>query len=130
MYDTSILIIEDDVGSIKALELLLYGIKHNTIIVTTGEEGLEYLSKHKNVVLILLDVMLPEMSGLEFLSIAKADPGLKNIPIILQSAVDERDLQRGKGTSADGCLEKPYTRERLLALINRIKKREGAMEYP
>jgi hypothetical protein len=33
------------------------------------------------------------------------------------------------GNSAEGCLEKPYTRERLFALINRIKNREGAMEY-
>ena len=122
----TILIIEDNVECQQVAQMMLRSeLSCEVIVASNGREGLEYLRGHaKGVDLILLDIMMPEMTGLEFLSIAKRSPLLKNIPVILQTGGSSEDLQRGVELGAMGYVRKPYTREVLLSAIEQIKVRE------
>ena len=68
---------------------------------------------------ILLDIMLPQVSGLELLSQLKADDDLKSIPVILQSSKANRvEVDRGLELGAFRYVTKPYTQEQILEAVN------------
>jgi CheY-like chemotaxis protein len=77
-----ILIIEDDIlFSQMYLDIFTF-YKHTTIIANDGQEGLEKV-RSEHPTLILCDVMMPKMNGLEVLDKLKADPETKNIPVVM-----------------------------------------------
>ena len=117
-----VLIVDDTPVCQESLKLQLQALLPYKIIVTSnGEEGLEYLQKNRaNVVLILSDITMPGITGLEFLSIVQKDPLLKKIPVILQSSLDEEESARELGAS--DYLRKPYTNKALKVAIDKIKK--------
>jgi len=120
-----ILIIDDDIAHGRSLKFLLEGLNHKVARVESGESGLEYLSVCQEMIaLILLDIDLPGISGLEVLSIMKEHPKLKKIPIILQSGESVEELQKGMKMGASGYIQKPYTREALYSAIEQIKIKE------
>lgn len=126
----TILILEDNEGLQMVARLMLETLPYKIVTVSSGRDGLEYLHEHSRTALILLDIMMPGMTGLEFLSIVKQDLVLKKIPIIIQSAVTDRTIQEGMAMGASGYVQKPYTKEELYAAINKlnIKKEEVAMK--
>jgi CheY-like chemotaxis protein len=75
---------------------------------------------------ITLDVLLPGMDGWEFLSRAKSDPALADIPVIIVSMLDERG--RGYALGAADYVLKPVNREDLLAALGRLTQREEPLE--
>jgi len=92
-----ILLVEDDsVDAImvkRALESLK--VTNPLVTLTDGEEALDYLGNHndKQPCIILLDLNLPKMDGLEFLKVIKADNELRKIPIVaLTTSDDKRDI--------------------------------------
>lgn len=92
-----------------------------TVFALDGEEGLTRLSEHPDVDLVLLDVNMPTMSGLEFLRRVKAQPGLRDIRVVLQSTEDSKDdVARGLEAGANGYLTKPFTPPQLHALLDQM----------
>jgi len=86
-----------------------------------GYEGLAQLQAHADVALILLDVNMPAMSGLEFLRRAKAEPAMAAIPVVLQSTEDQADdVRRGLEAGACAYLAKPFTPAQLHALLDDV----------
>jgi DNA-binding response OmpR family regulator len=85
-----ILLIEDDefLAELYATKLNLEGFE--VALANTGEKGLKMI-KDKKPDLVLLDIILPKMDGFEILKNVKADPGLKNIPIILLTNLSQKD---------------------------------------
>ena len=119
-----ILIIEDD-SDIEAI--ITFNLKRegfNSIQANNGETGLE---KAKQIVpdLILLDIMLPGIQGLDVCRIIKSDRNTKNIPIILVSALGQEDnIVNGLEAGADDYITKPFSNKILLARVKSVLRRK------
>lgn len=115
-----ILIVEDDDGISDFVNLELKHEGFETIIAKTGREGMEKFES-ENPDLILLDVMLPELNGLEVLRRIRAK---SNIPVILETARGETiDKINGLNSGADDYISKPFEIEELLARMNAVLRR-------
>lgn len=113
--EAAILAVDDNEDALYALEKML---SHNGFCVETATSGAEAIEKAKNnpPQLLLLDVMMPGMDGLEVTRRLKTDPELKFVPIILLTAKDSlQDVVRGLDNGADGYITKPFKPEELLA---------------
>src|SRR5689334_1174537 len=86
----AVLVVDDDPGIRTALKLVLEYLGFEAILAENGRVGLETLKKQYPV-LILLDVMMPEMNGWEFLDIIQADKNLAAIPVVTISAFQFQD---------------------------------------
>lgn len=115
-----ILIIEDDKGISDFIVAELEHEGYETVLATTGREGLEKANS-ENPDLILLDVMLPEMNGLEVLRRVRQK---SRVPVILETARGETiDKINGLNEGADDYIAKPFEIEELLARINALLRR-------
>ena len=120
-----ILVVEDDKG---ISDFVISELQHegfNTILAETGRQGLELFEAEKPD-LILLDVMLPELNGLEVLRRVRAN---SNVPVILETARGETvDKITGLNAGADDYISKPFEIEELLARINALFRRINFMK--
>lgn len=120
-----ILVVEDDKGISDFVlpELAHEGFK--TSLAETGRQALEKFEAEKPD-LILLDIMLPELSGLEVLRRIRA---VSNVPVILETARGETiDKITGLNSGADDYISKPFEIEELLARINALFRRINSMK--
>jgi CheY-like chemotaxis protein len=106
-----ILLVEDDSIDAMTVKRALADLKVVNPLVTTlnGEEALEYLKGHANKkpCIILLDLNMPKMNGIEFLKAAKADEELKKIPVIvLTTSREEQDKVESFRLSVAGYIVK------------------------
>lgn len=112
-----ILIIDDEPSIVLALESLLKANNYSTEKAYNGKDGLE-ITKKFNPDLILLDVMMPFIDGLEFSSIIRKDEKLKEIKIIFLTAKGElSDKNDGYKKGCDDYIVKPFSSEKLLSKI-------------
>lgn len=117
---SKILIVEDDDGISDFVNLELKHEGYETVIAKTGREGIEKFES-ENPDLILLDVMLPEMNGLEVLRRIRTK---SNVPVILETARGETiDKINGLNSGADDYIAKPFEIEELLARMNAVLRR-------
>ncbi len=112
-----ILIVEDEPKSLKLVRDLLQASGYKTIEATDGKQGVD-LAKAKKPDLILMDIQMPEMDGLEATRILKADATTRNIPVLALTAYamkddEERIFQAG----CDGYITKPFDIKELLKTI-------------
>ena len=113
-----VLIVDDNVQNVELLREYLETIDVDTIAAYDGIEALEVVSRSKPD-LILLDIMMPKMSGFEVCRKLKSDPATRDIPIIMVTALsDLSDIDRGVESGTDDFLSKPINR---LELITRVK---------
>lgn len=83
-----------------------------------GLEALQTLAEHPDTALILLDLNMPRMSGLEFLTKVKEDAVFSEIPVVIVSTEGrEEDTQRGIEAGAAGYITKPFVREDIIAVV-------------
>jgi len=124
-YDTkTILIIEDEVDICELLKFNLNKMGYTTIIAFNGEEGLKK-AREKKPHLILLDLMLPGIHGLNVAKKIKTDIDTKNIFIIMITALgQEDDIIKGLETGADDYVTKPFSFNVLKARINSVLRRK------
>ena len=118
----NILIVEDDV---TIRELLSYNLKKKFKILeaNSAEEAID-VCDNNNIHLILLDWMLPEMSGLSFLRTIKKQKNNSEIPVIFVTArEDEKDKIAGLTSGADDYITKPFSHLELLARVEAVLKR-------
>jgi CheY-like chemotaxis protein len=116
---SSILVVDDDPGIRTMLTLFLTHKGHSALEATNGQEALDQLRQSAQPpCLILLDLMMPVMSGAEFRSEQQQDPTLAPIPVALISAAE--NLQElAPALNADICLEKPIDFDSLLQVVER-----------
>ncbi len=108
-----ILIVEDDLDMLNLYQAVL-GDVFETIPATDGKEAVELAVKEVPD-LILMDIMMPVMGGLEALALIKENSSAATIPVILLSALnDYEDIRRGYSMGANYYITKPFTREELL----------------
>ena len=128
-----ILIVEDDAGISDFVIPELTHEGYETCLAVTGREALEKFETEKPD-LILLDIMLPELNGLEVLRRIRAE---STVPVILETARGETiDKINGLNLGADDYIPKPFEIEELLARINALlrrvsflKPKESALTY-
>jgi len=102
-----ILIVEDNPASLDIMQARLTANNYEVITATDGEEGLA-MAREKQPDLILRDIMMPKMDGLEVCRRLKEDPSLSFIPIIMVTAkADSKDVVAGLEAGGDEYLTKP-----------------------
>jgi signal transduction histidine kinase len=117
-----VLIVDDDPTAREALVAILEGEGYDLQQAKDGIQALRVL-KHLQPDLILLDVMMPAMDGFEVCRRIRATPPLAEVPIILLTALDDRDsLLRGIESGADDFLSKPPDRRELVARVRTITR--------
>ena len=119
--EKEILIIDDDSKNIFALSAVLKAKKFQCVSALSAHQGLQMLSTNKNVGIVLMDMMMPEMDGYEAIGKIRSDDNFKNIPVIAitaQAMTGDREkcLQAG----ADGYISKPVDVDELLELLNQL----------
>ncbi|MCD6378674.1 MAG: response regulator [Planctomycetes bacterium] len=113
-----VLIVDDNKQNVELLREYLESIDVDTIAAYDGIEALDVVARSKPD-LILLDIMMPKMSGFEVCRKLKSDPATRDIPIIMVTALgDLSDIDRGIESGTDDFLSKPINR---LELITRVK---------
>lgn len=118
------ILVVDDEASIR--ELLSFNLKKNGYSVETAADGREALAKAAGMDLVLLDIMLPEVDGLEVCRRLKADPQTSGIPIIMLTAkAEEIDRVLGLELGADDYVVKPFSMRELLARVKAVLRRSA-----
>ncbi len=128
MRKAKILIIEDEKDII---ELVQYNLEREGYTVMAVDQGEEALNTAKKTVpdLIILDLMLPGIDGLEICRMLKYDPKTMNIPIIMLTAKsEEADMVVGLQIGADDYIPKPFSPKVLLARIKAILRRRAVKQ--
>lgn len=119
-----ILVVEDSQLLHRMFDMILArGPGFQVVHAMNGKEGLEKLAENPDVEVILLDINMPQMNGLEFLSKLQAEPQLKNIPVVIVSTEGkEEDIIRGLRAGAKAYIKKPFQAPDLLQVIQKIRE--------
>ena len=116
MGSTSILVVDDDEGVQQSLANLLRDEGYQVDTVSDGTEALRRLEAGPRPSLILLDLMMPQMDGIEFRSRQLSDSRIANIPVIVMSACPTARRTADRLAAAD-CLPKPMRFDDLLRAV-------------
>jgi CheY-like chemotaxis protein len=115
-----ILIVDDERQNRTLLEVMLEPEGYVLETATNGEEALTKVGSFAPD-LVLLDIMMPGLNGYVVTSRIKENPATKHIPVIVLSALDDRNsMAHGKGAGADAFLGKPIDRIALCAQVRRL----------
>jgi len=113
-----VLVVDDNEQNLELLLAYLEDIECGTLSASGGAEAIE-IARNELPDLILLDVMMPKMSGFEVCRRLKADPNTTDIPIIMVTALSELgDIERAIDSGTDDFLSKPVNK---LELLTRVK---------
>ena len=113
----NILIVDDVMSNVLLLKVLLNNEKFAIATASNGRQALAQVEK-ENPDLLLLDVMMPDMSGFEVAQHLKADPKTKNIPIIFLTALNSTaDIVKGFQVGANDFISKPFNKEELITRV-------------
>ncbi len=120
-----VLLLEDDVVDQESVKRAFKTLKilNPLAIASNGEEGLAYLRDKANRLpcLVLLDLKMPRMGGLEFLDELKKDEQLKQIPVVVfTSSKEEQDKITSFKLSVAGYIVKPSAQDKLLEVMRTI----------
>jgi DNA-binding response OmpR family regulator len=123
MSKEKILIVEDEKDIVKMLDYNLKKEGFRALSANNGEDGLD-MARKEHPDLILLDLMLPEMDGLEVCKAIKNDTKTAHIPIIILTAkAQETDKIVGLELGADDYVTKPFSPKELIARIKAVLRR-------
>ncbi len=118
-----LLIVEDEETLVTLLRYNLEGEGYRVAVATNGEEAL-VLAKEETPDLILLDWMLPLLSGIEVCRQLRRNPATRHVPVLMLTAKgEEEDKIRGLDTGADDYVTKPFSPSELIARIRALLRR-------
>jgi DNA-binding response OmpR family regulator len=118
-----ILLVEDEIHLAQALTEILKKNTYNADAVYDGKSGLEF-ARSGVYDLIILDIMLPKMTGIEVLRNLRADKN--SVPVLMLTAKDEiEDKVAGLDYGADDYMTKPFSTDELLARVRALLRRKG-----
>lgn len=117
-----ILVVDDNVPNLELIQAYLEDVDCQIVSAHDGVEALTMVARKKPD-LILLDVMMPKMSGFEVCRRLKNDPQTSDIPIIMVTALNEfGDIERGIDSGTDDFVSKPVNRLELLTRVRTMLK--------
>lgn len=125
----TILVVDDNPDSITILQSILETRGYGVLVADSGMVALQKVAGTPRPDLVLLDVMMPEMNGLEVLQKIKETHGTARIPVILVTAkTHDEDVLSGYQYGADYYITKPFTAKQLLYGIDLVLGKGGARE--
>jgi two-component system phosphate regulon response regulator PhoB len=123
MLKPTVLVAEDESALVTLLRYNLEREGYRVVEATDGEEAL-LLAAEEKPDLVLLDWMLPQLSGIEVCRRLRARPESRNVPILMLTARgEEADRVRGLNTGADDYITKPFSMTELLARLRAVMRR-------
>lgn len=126
MPRSTVLIIEDESDIANLVKFHLEKAGHTAIVAATGRMGLESIARQRPD-LIILDIMLPDLDGLEVCRKIKRDAATSAIPVLMVSARgEENDIVAGLELGAEDYVTKPFSPRVLLARVRAIIRRNEA----
>jgi CheY-like chemotaxis protein len=123
----TVLVVEDDPDTRQSTADVLESVGYSVVTAAHGRDALDRLASMDPPGLILLDLMMPVMSGQEFLAARRGQDALARIPVVIMSAW-RRDSERIDG--AQGSLPKPVDVDDLLRVVAEHCEREAARSSP
>lgn len=119
MKPKKVLVVDDSKLLHRMFELMLRQVP--LVHAYDGVEALERLAEHKDVDLVLLDMNMPRMDGLGFLTAVKANTAFQAIPVvIITTEGTDGQTQRGLQAGAAAYIKKPFRNEELLSVIDAL----------
>jgi len=125
---SSVLIVDDNTKNLKVLADILRDKKYKVAMVKDGRSALDFIARKKPDI-VLLDIMMPGMNGFEVCRQIKAEPSVKDIPVIFISALSD-SADKVKAFEAGGVdyITKPFRKEEIFARVNIHLKLKHARE--
>lgn len=125
MSKTKILVVDDELIGRQLLQAVLVPQGFDILLAKSGTEAIE-LAQENTPNLVLMDVMMPDMDGFETVRRMKAIPTIENIPVMMVTALDDRDSRiKGLESGAIDYIAKPFDR---VEIINKIKNRTSTSD--
>ena len=90
----TILIVDDSESAVQSIQALLIPLGHRILIARNGEQALD-LARNEAPDMMLLDVMMPGMNGFEVCQAIRADPDTQDLPVVMVTALQDRESRRG-----------------------------------
>ncbi len=126
----SILIADDEPNIVLSLEFLLQEAGYRTEVARDGQEALDAVARHVPD-LILLDVMMPRMSGFDVCQRIRENPAWRDIRVVMLSAKGrEVEIHKGLALGADAYVTKPFAIKDLMAEVARQLSGSGGSGEP
>jgi two-component system, OmpR family, phosphate regulon response regulator PhoB len=123
-----VLIVDDEADLASLVEFNLKQAGMETTVALTGEEALQAVAR-KVPDVVLLDLMLPDISGKEVCRRMRADPRMQEVPVLMLTARgEEADRVEGFEVGADDYVTKPFSPRELVLRVKAILRRAGATE--
>jgi CheY-like chemotaxis protein len=113
----TVLVVEDDPDIREVLEEMLDSGGHRVLTASNGREALDILDRLSSPCLVLLDLMMPVMSGFAFLEELQRRPNNQSVSVLLISANAQVE-QAARGTGVVGFVKKPFDLDDVLALVD------------
>jgi two-component system chemotaxis response regulator CheY len=121
MSKKTILIVDDSLTVRQQVDMTLKSAGYQTIDACDGKEGLEAVRAHAEIAMVLCDLNMPNMNGIEFLETVKGEAAGPPVPVVMLTTDGAPDLiARAKRAGAKGWIVKPFQPELLLAAVRRI----------
>ena len=121
MQPRKVLVVDDSKLMHKMYEVMLR--QYPLVYASDGRQALDRLQDHADIDLVLLDINMPYMNGLEFLAELRSNPERTGLPVIIISTEGrEEDTARGLEAGATAYIKKPFHSEEILEVINRLEK--------
>jgi len=118
---SKVLVVDDNMQNLELIEAYLDELDNVTTISATDGEGCLKKVESERPDLILLDIMMPRMSGYEVCQRLKSDPATQDIPIIMVTALYEMgDIERGVEVGTNDFISKPVNRADLLERVKAL----------
>ncbi|MBK9579996.1 MAG: response regulator [Fibrobacterota bacterium] len=117
----SILIVEDNTISLRAVEMILHSHGLETVSAKTGKQAVDVLAVREDIQVILSDLMMPEMDGFQLLEVLGKHPAWSKIPVVIMTSIS--DAETVKKVVSRGCkhyLIKPVREEALLPKVRQV----------
>lgn len=122
MPEHRVLIADDNEPNVELLEAYLAGLDVEVAIAIDGQDTLDKAAEFKPHVL-LLDVMMPKLSGFEVCEKLKSDPGTSDVMVLMVTALNELgDIERAVDAGADDFLSKPVNKIELVKRVENMLK--------
>jgi two-component system phosphate regulon response regulator PhoB len=116
-----VLVLDDDPELLQLVRVLLSRIGVEAICVENANDAAQFLLKEALPDLIILDMMLPDISGVEFLRQMRSKPNFDALPVLILSALIDPDrIRAALDAGADRYLTKPYIANNLLTVVTDI----------
>jgi two-component system, chemotaxis family, chemotaxis protein CheY len=120
-----VLVVDDSKLMHKMYEVMLR--QYPQVYASDGREALQRLAEHDDIDLVLLDINMPKMNGLEFLAQVRSDSAHSGLSVIIISTEGkEEDTARGLEAGASAYVKKPFHSEEILDVISRLEKKGSA----